>query len=166
MRTIEGDKFSAKKPREWNDKRQLMEWRESWGKAVNEALEQAGRPERVDHRSLKDRGIDRLPEPKIGKEAVGMKDRGAVKDPERFKLWRWVKALNEVMPWARSIEKSGEVQQHGVGKTWWERSLVMASEAGEVVRDAVMETWEKFRDRHRGGQGDNPPQDHEPDLSR
>jgi MobA/MobL family len=166
MRTIEGEKFSAKKPREWNDKGQLLEWRESWGKAVNEALEKAGRDERVDHRSLKDRGIDRLPEPKIGKEAVGMKERGVVADPERFKLWRWVKALNEVMPWSRSIEKSGEVQQHGVGKTWWERSLVLMSDAGDVVRDAVMDTWEKFADRHRGRRDDISPRDNEPDLSR
>jgi len=94
-----------------------------------------------------------------------MKERGVVKDPERFKLWRWVKSLNEVMPWARSIEKSGEVQQHGLGKTWWERSLVMVSEAGETVRDAVMDTWEKFLDRNPGGR-DIPPHDREPDLER
>jgi ATP-dependent exoDNAse (exonuclease V) alpha subunit len=122
MRTLDGDKFSAKKPREWNDKALLVHWRESWAKAENDALGKAGRPERVDHRSLKDRGIDRMPEPKIGKEAMGMKQRGVVEDPERFKVWRWVKSLNFARPWMRGIEKNGEVPQQGIGKTWLERS--------------------------------------------
>jgi len=122
MRTIEGDKFSAKKPREWNDKDLLVHWRESWCKAENDALEKAGRPERVDHRSLKDRGIDQIPQPKIGKEAMGLKKRGVVEDPERFKLVRWVKSLNFVRPWLKNIEQSGEVRQEGLGATWWERS--------------------------------------------
>src|SRR6202789_3164591 len=111
MRTLEGDKFSAKKPREWNDKGLLVHWRESWAKAENDALERAGRSERVDHRSLKDRGIDLIPEPKIGKEAMGMKKRDVVKDPERFQLVRFIKSLNAVRPWLKSIEQSGEVRQ-------------------------------------------------------
>ena len=165
MRTIDGEHFSAKKPREWNDKALLIEQRESWAKAANAALEKAGRPERVDHRSLKDRGIDRIPEPKIGKEAMGMKERGVVKDPERFKVWRWVKMLNAVMPWARDIEKYGEVQQHGAGRTWWERSLLLTTDAGRAARDAVMDTWAKFVNRQPSGQDLTPP-DRGPDLSR
>jgi len=166
MRTIEDDHFSAKKPREWNDKALLIEQRESWAKAVNTALEKAGRSERVDHRSLKDRGIDRIPEPKIGKEAMGLKKRDVVKDPERFKLVRWVRSLNAVMPWARSIEKTGEVHQHGMGETWWERSLVMVSEATETTRNAVMDTWAKFVNRHPDGGHDIQPPDRDMDLER
>jgi ATP-dependent exoDNAse (exonuclease V) alpha subunit len=116
MRTLEGDRFSAKKPREWNDKGLLIHWRESWAGAVNGALAKAGRPERVDHRSLKDRGLDVIPQPKIGKEAMGLKKRGVVEDPERFKLVRWVKSLNFARPWLRSIEKTGEVRQEGKGR--------------------------------------------------
>jgi ATP-dependent exoDNAse (exonuclease V) alpha subunit len=165
MRTMDGDKFSAKKPREWNEKPQLHDWRETWCKAENAALEKAGRLERVDHRSLKDRGIDRIPEPKIGKEAMGLKKRGVVEDPERCKLVRWIRSLNAVMPWARSIEKTGEVHQHGMGRTWWERSLVMVSEASETVRDTVRDTWEKFVDR-QSGRHDMPPPDRDMDLER
>jgi hypothetical protein len=115
MRTLDGDKFSAKKPREWNDKGLLMRWRETWCDAENAALEKAGRPERVDHRSLKDRGIDREPEPKIGKEAVGMKERGVVEDPERFKAVRRIRILNQVRPMMRAILHRGEVSQIGMG---------------------------------------------------
>src|ERR1700689_4365816 len=70
MRKLDGEKFSPKKPREWNDVALLVKQRESWADAVNAALEKAGRDERVDHRSLKDRGIDRVPEPKIGVAAI------------------------------------------------------------------------------------------------
>jgi hypothetical protein len=165
MRTIDGEHFSAKKPREWNDKALLVYQRESWAKAVNEALEKAGRDERVDHRSLKDRNIDRIPEPKIGKEAMGLKKRGVVPDPERCKLVRWIRSLNAVMPWARSIEKTGEVYQYGMGKTWWERSLLVVEDVGRTARDAVVDTWAKFLNRQPGGH-DIPPQNREPDLER
>ena len=61
MRRLDGDTFSSKKATEWNDVGLLVKQRESWAEAVNAALEKAGRTERVDHRSLKDRGIDREP---------------------------------------------------------------------------------------------------------
>jgi ATP-dependent exoDNAse (exonuclease V) alpha subunit len=144
MRKLEGDQFSAKKATEWNNVGVLMEWRESWGKAVNAALEKAGRPERVDHRSLADQGIDRIPQPKIGKEAMGLKKRGVVEDPERFKLVRWVKSLNAVRPFLKAIERFGEVRQEGMGATWWERSLVMAKETSKAVRDSVLDVWQSF----------------------
>jgi hypothetical protein len=155
LRTIEGDKFSAKKPREWNDVAVLMDWRKSWEVTVNAALEKAGCSERVDCRSLKDQGIDRIPEPKIGKEAVGMKERCVVEDPRRFQLVRWVKSLNFARPWLAAIEKAGEVYQHGMGATWWERSLNSVAEAGKTMgaamRETVMDTWAKML------QGRQPP---------
>src|SRR5207245_9108491 len=80
MRRLDGENFSAKKPREWNDVSFLAHQRESWAAAVNTALEKAGRDERVDHRSLKARGIDRIPEPKIGVAATAMKRKGLVAD--------------------------------------------------------------------------------------
>jgi hypothetical protein len=94
-----------------------------------------------------------------------MKRRGAVADPDRFQLVRWVKSLNAVMPWRRAIEKSGEVHQQGMGDTWWERSLVFANGVGRAARDTVMDTWQKFLHRQPGGH-DMPPQERGPDLER
>jgi ATP-dependent exoDNAse (exonuclease V) alpha subunit len=144
MRRLEGDKFSAKKATDWNHVGVLMEWRESWGEAVNGALEKAGCPQRVDHRSLKDQGIDRIPEPKIGVAATAMKRRGVVEDPDRFRLVRWVKSLNAVQPWLKAIERFGEIHQEGMGKTWWERSLVLAAESTKTVADVFRDTWQAF----------------------
>src|SRR5208283_4110119 len=38
LRKLDGEKFSAKKSREWNETDLLVHWRESWGKAENAAL--------------------------------------------------------------------------------------------------------------------------------
>jgi hypothetical protein len=105
VRKLEADGFSTKKPREWDDVALLVQQRESWANAVNTALEKAGREERVSHLSLKARGIDQIPQPKIGVAATAMKRRGAVADPERFKLVRFIKSLNAARPWLRAIEK-------------------------------------------------------------
>lgn len=44
----------------WGNAGLLRRWREAWGTAVNEALADAGRQARVDHRSLAEQGRDRL----------------------------------------------------------------------------------------------------------
>lgn len=149
LRKIEGMGFGSKKPREWNDVGLLHHQRESWADAVNTALEKAGRPERVTHKSLKDQGIDRQPQPKIGPEATAMKRRGVVADPDNFKKVREVKLLNEVRPMMRAIEHGGEVAQKGHGATWWERSITFMSR----IRQKVVTGWRKLLDSKR----DEPP---------
>jgi ATP-dependent exoDNAse (exonuclease V) alpha subunit len=158
MRQLEGDTFSRKKATQWNDVGLLVKQRESWAEAVNAALEKAGRDERVDHRSLKERGIDREPEPKLGVAATAMKRRGLVADPERFQLARRVKLLNEVRPMMKSIKGHGEVNQNGMGKSWWEKSVVFMSRVREQTRHVVKDTWRKFIEARRGRDDKNEPQ--------
>ena len=43
----------------WNSEEQLLLWRENWAAAANLALEQAGREERIDHRSHAARAMER-----------------------------------------------------------------------------------------------------------
>lgn len=50
------------KPEEWWARPRIREWRKAWQDAENAALEAAGRPERVDCRTLKAQGIDRKPQ--------------------------------------------------------------------------------------------------------
>lgn len=59
-RPLDGDGFGPK-ARHLNDREQLADWRASWAKAVNAALERAGHKARVDHRSLAAQGIEREP---------------------------------------------------------------------------------------------------------
>jgi ATP-dependent exoDNAse (exonuclease V) alpha subunit len=150
MRKLDGDKFSAKKPREWNDVALLVRQRESWADAVNAALEKAGREERVDHRSLKDRGIDRLPEPKIGVAATAMKRKGVLEDPERFKLVRKVKLLNDAMPFIRAIQHHGHIQHYGMGASrFWDKTAYLMSHVRDQAKQVVKKTWQKLFDSRR-----------------
>lgn len=65
MREIQEQEFGLK-AREWNNRCELKEWREEWGNYQNRHLALHGHDMRVDHRSLKDQGIDLLPQKKIG----------------------------------------------------------------------------------------------------
>ncbi|MDB6025860.1 MAG: MobA/MobL family protein [Verrucomicrobiales bacterium] len=125
-------------------KNDLEAWRESWEKHVNAALESAGRDERVDHRSLKDRGIDRIPEDKKGPAATAMEKKGI--PTEAGRRLREVKMLNEVTPHLRDIEQRDGVSQYGMGAggTWWERSVAAITRAAEQAREKVKGAWEKF----------------------
>jgi hypothetical protein len=145
-------------------KADLVAWRESYARHANTALESAGRPERVDHRSLKDQGVDREPEPKMGPAATAMKRRGL--DSERFRLWRYVKTLNVMKPLARAVGKFQELRQEGMGKTWWERSLIFMSQAREVARESVVDTWRAMLERPPRSYGAAPPTRSGPDLER
>ena len=158
MRKLDGGNFSAKKPREWNDVKLLLHQRESWADAVNAALEKAGRDERVDHRSLKDRGIDRVPEPKIGVAATAMKRKGVLEDPERFKAVRKVKLLNDAMPFIRAIQQHGHIQHYGMGASrFWDKTAFLMSRVRDQAKQAVKKTWQKLFDSRR---------DKRPDIER
>ena len=60
----------------WNKKETLENWRAQWSIYANKALEKANRKERIDHRSYKDRGIDRLPTRHEGPTVRAMEKKG------------------------------------------------------------------------------------------
>jgi MobA/MobL family len=75
MRDIGPEGFGLKR-RDWNQRKLALHWRKAWADHANSALEAAGSTERIDHRSLKDRGIEREPEPKMGPVATEMERLG------------------------------------------------------------------------------------------
>ncbi|MGD0821566.1 MAG: Ti-type conjugative transfer relaxase TraA [Desulfomonilia bacterium] len=54
------------KQRSWNDRANILIWREEWANIQNRKLLEAGYDIQVDHRSFEDRGIDLEPTTKIG----------------------------------------------------------------------------------------------------
>lgn len=52
LKTITAAGF-GKKDRSWNDKKMMIQWRESWATMSNSYLEAIGSEERIDHRSLR-----------------------------------------------------------------------------------------------------------------
>jgi len=65
---------------DWNDQKYCEIWRHSWEVCQNNALEDAGRPERVDMRSLARQGIERMPQKHLGPAAAAMERKGIVTD--------------------------------------------------------------------------------------
>lgn len=120
LRPIGPEGFRGNKVREWNQVAALEGWREGWGRHLNQALEWAEVPERVDHRSLevqreeaerlseqaRSHGheawadqyalraleLDRRPEPKLG-AAARLEARGIT--TEQGELVREVRAERE-----------------------------------------------------------------------
>lgn len=68
-------KTEALKPKEW-----LQEARQEWGQQANRALERAGHDARIDHRSLKEQGIDREPTQHLGPTAAALERKGIQTD--------------------------------------------------------------------------------------
>lgn len=96
MRRLEGDGFGQKE-RGWNDDGLLRHWREAWSQAVNEALADAGEEVRIDHRSLKEQGIAREPQPYLPQLAFFDRVReftGGLR--ERFSQWVAIRHRNRV----------------------------------------------------------------------
>ena len=61
---------------DWNDKGNVELWREAWADYVNRAQAAIGLSERIDHRSYKRQGIDKIPSVHLGVAATQMEKRG------------------------------------------------------------------------------------------
>ncbi|EHM8595375.1 MobA/MobL family protein, partial [Salmonella enterica] len=59
LKTITAAGF-GKKDRSWNDKKMVVQWRESWATMSNSYLEATGSEERIDHRSLRTQCADAI----------------------------------------------------------------------------------------------------------
>ena len=66
----------GKKERKWNKRDAVKEYRADWAEYANLALERAGIDERIDHRSLKEQGIEREPQIHLGAKVMEMEARG------------------------------------------------------------------------------------------
>lgn len=76
MRPLDGQEFSTKKDRTWNDKANVEAWRESWAQHVNRAYSRHQMVERVDHRSYERQGVQKAPQIHMGPSAHAMEKRG------------------------------------------------------------------------------------------
>jgi ATP-dependent exoDNAse (exonuclease V) alpha subunit len=137
-------KFNGRGAAGFGVKEQLIQWRESWCHAENAALEKANRPERADHRSLKARGIDQIPEPKIGVEGTAVGRRGREPHPRRFKFVRWVKLVNEAKPFLRNLKEWGRTLAHPSRSRWLQRSADYLAQFGEKAGHVLHETKDKW----------------------
>jgi Ti-type conjugative transfer relaxase TraA len=110
MREIDGDRF-GKKQRAWNDVSLLREWREGWAELANARLAELGHDIRIDHRSLREQGIELEPQHKIGPAGARREERG--EDAERAVEHRAIARRNgEALSTDPSVALDALTQQH------------------------------------------------------
>ena len=70
-----GGKLNSDKNPYWTSKHRVVDWRKGWEQIANQALEDAGSDVRIDHRSHKARGLNKVPGIHLGPTAVAMEDK-------------------------------------------------------------------------------------------
>lgn len=80
---------------DWNDRGNAEKWRASWTAYANRALEAAGRPERIDHRSYERQGIEKIPTIHMGVAASQMERKGIA--TEKGNINRQIAADNKLL---------------------------------------------------------------------
>ena len=112
---------------DWNDKENVEIWRAAWAAYTNRALESAGRPERIDHRSYKRQGIDKIPSVHLGPAASQMEKRGIRTDKGEVnrqivadnKLLKEIKArITRLYRWSKAETEKPQTQQSSLTALW------------------------------------------------
>ena len=79
----------------WNDKDNTLLWRKAWADLTNDFLERNGSPQRIDHRSNAERGIDEIPTVHMGVAACQMEKKGIA--TEKGELNRNIQKANRLI---------------------------------------------------------------------
>ena len=79
----------------WNDKDNTLLWRKAWADFTNDFLERNGSPERIDHRSNAERGIDEIPTVHMSVAACQMEKKGIA--TEKGELNRSIQKTNRLI---------------------------------------------------------------------
>ena len=112
---------------DWNDKGNVEIWRAAWAACTNRALEAAGHPALVDHRSYKRQGIDKIPSVHLGPAASQMEKRGIRTDKGEVnrqiaadnKLLKEIKArITRLYRWSKDEAEKPQTQQSSLTALW------------------------------------------------
>ena len=112
---------------DWNDKGNVEIWRAAWAAYTNRALEAAGQPALVDHRSYKRQGIDKIPSVHLGPAASQMEKRGIRTDKGEVnrqiaadnKLLKEIKArITRLYRWSKDEAEKPQTQQSSLTALW------------------------------------------------
>lgn len=112
----------------WNSKEAIIQYRQSWEKHMNQALERAGRPERVDCRSYQEQGTDTISGIHLGSHAS--KD----KNSDRYRINEEIKSLNKANKSIRETLDNLESQITEKSDSFYES---LAEQLGKVESDII-----------------------------
>lgn len=126
LKPITADGF-GKKERSWNDKKNVIQWREAWATLTNRYLEASGVSERVDHRSIEAQYVEALENAAI------------TLDTEEKALWL-----------ARATSTSRPAMQRVHRAKWNSKGAQEKRAAEQAIRDEIKQealtTYRMFKD--------------------
>ncbi|MDR9898925.1 MobA/MobL family protein [Aetokthonos hydrillicola Thurmond2011] len=144
LRELDGDRF-GKKNRDWNKNELLEEWRSRWCHHQNIVLEKYGYDIRVDHRSYKAQGIEKVPTLHEGREVAALRKKG--KETSKSKRNDEIKQLNQELEAAKE-----HLRRQQIKEAW--RSKERAERIAERERLAEELALENKANTHSGEVGD------------
>lgn len=97
---------------------EIRDIRLRWGQCVNELMQARGLAARVDHRSLKDQGIERQPTTHLGPAVMGMQRRGMETEVCKRIAWEQQRAAQE------RLERAAEAGRLERASAGMERSII------------------------------------------
>lgn len=137
---------------DWNKRKYGEIWRQDWAAAQNAVLEEAGRAERVDMRSLERQGVeDRLPQKHLGPTASALERKGVSSErgDENRKiisvnkmLASLQKTVREIGAWLDELRKAVSRQQIIESPDDYPLSDVIAAYLD--MRRGGCETWNRY----------------------
>ncbi len=107
-------KFLAVPTTDWSDKETLKEYRKNWCDLVNAAFEEKGIPERIDHRSYQEQGIDLIPTIHEGVAVRQMEAKGI--PTEKRALNNLIRYINRLMIELRKIMEWSRNKKEQIGR--------------------------------------------------
>lgn len=123
---------------EWNKSKLLKDARKSWAECINRLLERKGLPDRVDHRSLKEQGKERIPTIHVGPTATNMERKAAKKgdkfESRRGKQNREIKKANKQIA---GIDKEVTAVEHSIGKIRADMVWTLVHETAAEIRSSI-----------------------------
>jgi len=153
-RKVEADGLGAKLDTEQAGRKRkddLEQVRERWADLSNKALERAGHSARIDHRSLKEQGIDREPTAHLGPAASGYERRTGEPSDKRIQQEREAsdrlakaKEAGELERQSRQIDRSILDLSGDLKAAIAERERQQVMPSPDVLRAGVAEARAKF----------------------
>lgn len=120
-----------------------------WAEVANKHLEMAGRPERIDHRTLAEQGIDRAPTKHLGPAATEYERRTGEPSRRRLDMQAEQQAIQERL---QAAQQAGE-ELRATYSTWARSSLDLRSlerERDQLIESAIAAR-EALYERYRAG---------------
>jgi hypothetical protein len=122
---------------DWNKKEFLLSYREAWANIINGMLVRKGLDDRIDHRSYKEQGVDRLPYIHLGHEAAALEKKGIA--TRRGDYNREIKRRNEASKIRAALMEANYSMWHEQQKEILQGIKELQQQQHETIMQVVRE---------------------------